>query len=359
MTGIQARFALAYPGFQLDVDLLLPGRGVTALFGPSGSGKTTCLRAIAGLERARGGYVCVNGEVWQDDAKKLFVPTHLRALGYVFQEPSLFSHLSVQGNLEYGFRRAGREVQSGEFHRTVELLGIGALLKRQSGRLSGGERQRVAIARALLVRPRLLLFDEPLASLDLRRKLEILPYLERLHDELEIPSIYVSHVPDEVARLADHMVLLDSGAVIASGPLGETLARLDLPSIFTDNASVVIDTTIDGHDSVDHLTRLKFAGGILYVPQRTQQSGGKVRCRVEARDVSLTLERQTGTSVLNIMAATVVEMVQTEHPAQVLVRLDVKGTPLLARITRRSWNTLGLAPGSAVWAQVKTVVLIG
>jgi molybdate transport system ATP-binding protein len=356
---IQARFAIAYPGFHLDVDLHLPGRGVTALFGPSGSGKTTCLRAIAGLERARGGYVSVNGEVWQDDAKSIFLPTHLRALAYVFQEPSLFSHLSVQGNLEYGFRRAGRGHESTEFHRVVELLGIGALLKREPEHLSGGERQRVAIARALLVRPRLLLFDEPLASLDVRRKSEILPYLERLHDELEIPSIYVSHMPDEVARLADHLVLLDRGSVIASGRLQETLARLDLPETFTDSASVVIETTFAGNDSSDHLTRLDFAGGTLYVPQRMEQTGSKVRCRIEARDVSLTLERQTGTSILNIIPAVVVEMVQSEHPAQVLVRLDAQGTPLLSRMTLRSWKILGLAPGSRVWAQVKTVVLMG
>lgn len=357
--GIQARFAIAYPGFRLGVDLHLPGSGVTALFGPSGSGKTTCLRAIAGLEPARGGYVCINGDVWQDDAKSIFVPTHRRGLGYVFQEPSLFSHLSVQGNLEYGFRRVDRAYSNAEFDRIVELLGIGSLLTRAPERLSGGEQQRVAIARALLVRPRLLLLDEPLASLDLRRRSEILPYLERLHDELEVPSIYVSHMPDEVARLADHLVLLDGGTVVASGPLQETLARLDLPSTFADNASAVVETIVDGHDSTNHLTRLKFTGGTLYVPRRAESAGSKVRCRIEARDVSLTLERQAGTSILNIVAATVIDLAETDHPAQVLVRLDAQGTPLLARITRRSWNALRLTPGSSVWAQVKTVVLIG
>jgi len=356
---IQARLVIAYAQFRLDVDLDVPGRGVTALFGPSGSGKTTCLRAIAGLERARGGYVCVNEAVWQDDAKGIFVPTHQRALGYVFQESSLFSHINVQANLEYGFRRAGHEAGSAEFRRIVELLGIGALLKRGPERLSGGERQRVAIARALLVRPRLLLLDEPLASLDLQRKSEILPYLERLHDELDIPSIYVSHMPDEVARLADHLVLLDRGAVVASGPLQDILARLDLPSRFTENAGVVVEAIVDGHDDADHLTRLKFGGGTLYVPQRPERGGSKVRCRIEARDVSLTLERQSDTSILNLIPAVVIEMAPFEHPAHVLVRLDAHGTPLLARITRRSWNNLGLAPGRQVWAQVKTVVLVG
>ncbi len=357
--GILARFSINYPGFSLSVDLRLPGSGVTALFGPSGSGKTTCLRAIAGLERPRGGYLSVNGEIWQDDAKSIFVPTHRRPLGYVFQEPSLFPHLSVRGNLEYGLKRAGREEGDG-LERTADILGIAALLDRGPEKLSGGERQRVAIARALLTRPRLLLLDEPLASIDLRRRHEILPYLERLHEELEIPSIYVSHMPDEVARLADHLVLLERGNVIASGPLQETLARLDLPAAFTDDAGVFIEARIAGHSEADELTRLDFAGGTIYVPRRRPPtSAGKVRCRIEARDVSLTLQKQAGTSILNIIPATVVDMAPTEHAAQVLVRLDAGGTPLLARITQRSWNALGLAPGSRVWAQVKTVVLIG
>ena len=358
--GIVARFSIDYPGFSLRVDLRLPGSGVSALFGPSGSGKTTCLRAIAGLERPRGGYLSVNGEVWQDDAKRLFVPTHRRSLGYVFQEASLFPHLSVRGNLEYGLKRAAGGAGGDGLERTAEILGIAALLDRGPEKLSGGERQRVAIARALLTRPRLLLLDEPLASLDLRRRHEILPYLERLHDELEIPSIYVSHMPDEVARLADHLVLLDKGSVVASGPLQETLARLDLPATFTDDAGVFIEARIAGHDQADELTRLDFAGGTIYVPRRwPPTSAGRVRCRIEARDVSLTLQKQVGTSILNIIPAVVVDMAPTEHAAQVLVRLDAGGTPLLARITQRSWKSLGLVPGSRVWAQVKTVVLIG
>ena len=359
--GIVARFSIAYPGFSLDINLRLPGSGVTALFGPSGSGKTTCLRAIAGLERQHGGYLAVNGEVWQDDSKNLFVPTHRRPLGYVFQEASLFPHLSVRGNLEYGLKRAAGAANGDGLERVADILGITELLERSPENLSGGERQRVAIARALLTRPRLLLLDEPLASLDLRRRHEILPYLERLHDELEIPSIYVSHMPEEVARLADHLVLLEHGKVVASGPLQETLARLDLPATFTDDAGVFIEARIAGHDDADELTRLDFVGGTIYVPRRRRppNTAGKVRCRIEARDVSLTLQKQSGTSILNIIPAVVVDMAPTEHAAQVLVRLNVAGTPLLARITQRSWKTLGLAPGSRVWAQVKTVVLMG
>lgn len=357
--GVQARLAIAYPGFALDVALDLPGLGISALFGPSGSGKTTCLRAIAGLERAPSGYVAVNGEVWQDDARDIFVPTHRRALGYVFQEASLFPHLSVRRNLEYGLKRSGGISTEAGFRRTADLLGITPLLERMPARLSGGERQRVAIARALLSQPRLLLFDEPLASLDQGRKAEILGYLERLHEELKIPSIYVSHSADEVARLADHLVLLDRGRVAASGPLQDTLARLDLPAAFNAEAGVVIQATVVGHDEADHLTRLDFSGGSLLVPHRAEPQGRSLRCRIDARDVSLTLERQVGTSILNVVPVTVGDVADTDHPAQVLVRLDASGTPLLARITRRSWHTLALKPGQSVWAQVKAIALIG
>jgi ABC-type sulfate/molybdate transport systems ATPase subunit len=227
VSEILARFRHGYPGFTLDVDLELPSRGITALFGHSGSGKTTLLRCIAGLERPSNGYLAIDGALWQDDAS--FLPTHRRPIGYVFQEASLFPHLSVQGNLDYGAKRCGCRPTSADFQKVIDLLGIGALLDRKPDRLSGGERQRVAIARALLTAPRLLLMDEPLAALDLARKNEILPYLERLHDELEIPVLYVSHAPDEVARLADHLVVMDGGSAVAQGPLADVLSRIDLP----------------------------------------------------------------------------------------------------------------------------------
>ena len=209
MSGIQARFKLDWPGFTLDVDLDLPARGITALFGHSGSGKTTLLRCIAGLERAPQGQLEVLGETWQDSRQ--WLPTHQRSLGYVFQEASLFPHLTVLGNLRYGLKRSS-DAQRVSLDQAIELLGINHLLERKPDRLSGGERQRVGMARALALSPRLLLMDEPLAALDLKRKQEILPYLERLHAELEIPVLYVSHSPDEVARLADHIVGADFGA---------------------------------------------------------------------------------------------------------------------------------------------------
>lgn len=360
-SGIAARFDLEYPGqtgFRLEVDLALPGRGVTALFGRSGSGKTTVLRCIAGLERARSGYLAVNGEVWQDTERRLFLPTHRRALGYVFQEASLFAHLSVARNLEFGLKRCDVSGGRAVWQQTIDLLGIGHLLQRMPAKLSGGERQRVAIARALLTSPKLLLMDEPLAALDVARKQEILPYLERLHDELAIPLLYVSHQPDEVARLADHLVLFESGRALASGPLPELLARLDLPTAFADDAAAVIDVTVGQHDPHYHLMRLDFGGGVIFVPQREIALGKRLRLQVHARDVSLALTAHDDSSILNRVEATVADMVDAAHPAHVLVRLDAGGSALLARITRRSCDQLGLAPGKRVWAQIKSVALL-
>lgn len=355
---IVARFQLAWPGFSLDVDLTLPGRGVTALFGHSGSGKTTCLRCIAGLERAGTAYLEVNGECWQDSAAKRFVPVHKRPLGYVFQEASLFPHLNVRRNLEYGMRRVPAAQRRVDWDHVVTLLGIGHLLERLPGRLSGGERQRVGIARALLTSPRLLLMDEPLAALDLKRKQEILPYLERLRDELDIPLLYVSHAPDEVARLADHLVLLDGGRVVAQGGLQETLARLDLPTAFSEDAGVVIESVIGEHDDAFHLSRLDFRGGHVLVARRAEAIGERVRFRLHARDVSLALERSTGSSISNVLPARVCQLADADTPAHVLVRLDADGTPLIARITRRSAVQLGITPGQSLWAQIKAVALL-
>ena len=355
MDVIEARFKRDWPGFTLDVDLTLPGQGVTALFGHSGSGKTTLLRCIAGLERALHGRLVFKGQIWQD--AKQWRPVHQRPMGYVFQEASLFSHLSVQGNLEFGHRRTQGKLRIA-LEQAIELLGIGPLLTRQPDSLSGGERQRVGIARALAVAPEILLMDEPLAALDLRRKQEILPYLERLHAELSIPILYVSHAPDEVARLADHLVLLDAGKVVASGPLAETLARTDLPQTFADDAGVVFDTRIAAHET-DALTRLEFSGGALYVSQRPEAPGHRLRCRVHARDVSLTLEKPQGSSILNTFQCTLSAIAPTPTPGHVLVQLHIDNTPLLARITERSRRILNLQPGQILWAQVKAVALLG
>lgn len=357
MTSIEASFQLDYPGFSLDVDVQLPGKGVTALFGHSGSGKTTVLRCFAGLNRAPRGRLVVDGQVWQDEAKGVFLPTHRRPLGLVFQEASLFPHLSVRENLEYGMKRAGNKEAQG-FDACIDLLGIRALLERAPERLSGGERQRVAIARALLTRPRLLLMDEPLAALDLKRKLEILPYLEKLHDELDIPVLYVSHAPDEVARLADHLVLMEGGRVVASGPLMETLARADLPPAFADDAGVVLEARLAAHEA-DGLSRLSIPGGELLVSRLEAPPGKRLRCRIHARDVSLALTPPVGSSILNTLPARVAAVVDTDTPGHVLVQLELAaGARLLARITERSRQALGIQPGQALVAQVKAVALL-
>ena len=355
--SIEARFELAYPGFSLDVDLRLPGQGVTALFGPSGCGKTSLLRCMAGLSRAGQGRLVVNGNTWQDEA--VFMPVHQRPLGYVFQDASLFAHLSVLRNLQYGQSRIAPAARRVELDRAVELLGIGPLLARMPAALSGGERQRVAIARALLTSPRLLLMDEPLAALDLARKLEFMPYLERLHRALDIPVLYVTHAPDEVARLADHIVVMDAGRAIASGPLTETLARLDLPIRLGEDAGVVLDAQVAERDTAWHLARVAFAGGSLWVRDGGQPIGQPVRVRILARDVSLALAPVSGTSIQNCLPATVRQLADDSHPALCLVQLAIGPSLLLARLTRRSAASLDLTPDMLVWVQIKAVALIG
>ena len=357
LQAIEARFELAHPGFCLDVDLRLPGHGVTALFGPSGCGKTTLLRCIAGLNRAPGGRLVVNGDTWQDGAA--FMPVHQRPLGYVFQEAGLFAHLSVRRNLLFGQSRVAPAERRVAFDRAIALLGIAHLLERQPAGLSGGERQRVAIARALLTSPRLLLMDEPLAALDVARKNEFMPYLERLHAELDIPVLYVTHAPDEVARLADHIVVMQEGRALASGPLLQTLARLDLPIRLGEDAGVVLDARVAERDSAWHLARVEFAGGSLWVRDGGQPVGALVRVRILARDVSIALAPASGTSIQNSLCAIVGDLADDSHPALSLVKLAVGASPLLARITRRSAAGLRLAPGQPVWAQIKAVALVG
>jgi molybdate transport system ATP-binding protein len=353
---IDARFRIERSDFALDVAFVAPSRGVTAIFGPSGCGKTTLLRAVAGLEYAPDGYLKVADEAWQDERR--FVPCHRRPLGYVFQEVGLFAHLTVRGNLEYGFKRVPDGARRVAFDEAVALLGVGPLLDRQPAGLSGGERQRIAIARALLTSPRLLLMDEPLAALDRQSKEEILPYLDRLHEELAIPVLYVSHSPDEVARLADHLLLMRDGRVAASGPIAAMMTRFDLPLAHGDDAEAVIEATVTDHDDLYHLTYLTFPSGRFTVNRKDLPLGRRVRLRVQARDVSLSLAyHATGTSILNIFPARV-EEIADEGPSQVTVRLTAGGVPMLSRITRKSAAALRLSPGVEVYAQVKSVTLL-
>lgn len=357
MTEIRARFRLQRESFTLQVDLTIPGRGVTALFGPSGSGKTTVLRLLAGLERTTDGFLSVGDAVWQDGEH--FVPTHRRPLGYVFQEANLFPHLSVRGNLEYGWRRVPEGDRKVSLDRTIDLLDIRPLLARKPNSLSGGEKQRVGIARALATSPRLLLMDEPLAALDSARKKEILPYLENLHDELEIPVVYVSHAANEVARLADHLVVLDNGKPVAHGPLAEVLARLDLPIHLGEEAGVVLEARVAERDAKWDLARFAWAGGSLWARDQGAPLGKQVRVRVLARDVSVSLGEVVDSSILNRLPGTVDAVGPGEHPAQALLRVRLAdGTALLARLTRRSVDLLKLCPGKPIWAHIKSVALM-
>jgi molybdate transport system ATP-binding protein len=355
MGAIECRFRLDWPNFTLDVDLAFPPRGVTALFGHSGSGKTTLLRCIAGLERAPRGFLAINGEVWQDD--HTWRPPFRRPIGYVFQEASLFTHLTVLGNLRYGVTRSS-DRQPFSLDHAIDLLGIRPILDRHTDRLSGGERQRVAIARALAVNPRLLLMDEPLASLDVKRKQEILPYLERLRDEMEIPIVYVSHSPDEVARLADYLVAMEGGHVLAKGPLVETLARLDLRVRLGDDIGTILYASVAAIDDTWKLARVDFPGGSLWTPDHGYAVGRSVRVRILARDVSLARELSFESSIQNALRGCVDAIGDDEHPASTLVRVRVGESFVVARLTKRAASALNVAAGQDVWAQVKAVALL-
>ncbi len=360
---ITARFKLNYGEFQLSVNLRLPNSGITVLFGHSGSGKTTLLRCIAGLQKAENAYLEINGSVWQDSDVGVFLPTHKRPLGYVFQEANLFSHLSVRDNLHFGLKRIKAQhpprppSKGGDFQHIVNLLGIENLLDRMPERLSGGEKQRVAIARALVLNPEILLMDEPLASLDAKRKQEILPFLSRLNQELNIPVLYVTHSHQEVAQLADYLVVLDAGKVQASGSLSETLSRLDLSLSQDRDATTVWNATVVEHETEFHLTRVAFEGDSLSLPAIEAKIGTPLRVQIYARDVSIVLEVPRATSILNVLPATITDIVDGES-GQSIVRLEVGNQPLLAHITRKSAVVLNLKIGKNVFVQIKGMSIL-
>lgn len=341
-----------FDGFQLAVDFSAPP-GVTVLFGRSGSGKSTVVNAVAGLLRPNMGRIEADGTLLLDTAAGIGLPPHRRQLGYVFQDGRLFPHLSVRQNLLYG-RWFARQRTGPELERIVELLGIGGLLDRRPGGLSGGEKQRVAIGRAILSNPRLLLMDEPLAALDEARKSEILPYLERLRDELGLPILYVSHSVAEVARLATTVVLLEAGRVVAVGPAAEVLADPALvPVMGLREAGAMLTARLVGQDG-DGLTRFETGGGPLWLPQVAAPVGAVLRLRILAQDVMLAIEPPRGLSALNVLEGRVEEIRMGEGPGS-LVRVRVGGDVLLARITRRSVGALDLAPGKPVFAVLKAV----
>jgi molybdate transport system ATP-binding protein len=352
--SIACGFQVRRTGFALDLDVSFPGTGVTALFGPSGAGKSTLLRCIAGLER-HPGRLTVNGVTWQDATR--FVPVHRRPIGMVFQDPGLLPHRAVRSNLEYGWQRVPVAQRRIGLDDAIDLLGLAALLDRFPATQSGGERPRVAIARALLTSPQLLLLDEPLSSLDQAGAAIILDHLDAVRRHLDIPILFVSHNVSEVVRLADHLVLIESGRVLAQGEINAMLTRTDLPLAHHADAGVMLEGRIAGHDDRFHLSLVDVPGGQLAVSRRPLAVGAPIRARLLARDLSLALAPPTQTSIQNSLHARIMELADDPDPAQLLVRLDLGTAHCLARVTRRAVHRLSLQPGMAVFLLVKSIAI--
>ena len=351
---IECKIKIKLDDFMLDAKFTIPDKGITVVFGDSGSGKTTLLRVIAGLEKSDDGYLKVGDSVWQKGDN--FVPTHKRQIGYVFQDAALFDHLDVKGNLGYVIKRTDG-LKKDFIESIYTLLEIKSLLNRSTVQLSGGEKQRVAIARALLANPKILLLDEPLSALDLKRKNEILPYLDSLHNQLDIPILYVTHSQDETSRLADHLMLIENGKIIGNGPVNEMLTRFDMPMARSNEAISIFDAKVINRDPEFSLMYLEFSGGQFVVPDNGMPIESLVRIRVAARDVSLTKKKQTDTSILNIFPA-VVEEIAPEGKAQIIVRLSMGEVILLSCLTRKSASTLELEIGLSIFVQVKSVAIL-
>ncbi|MCF6271830.1 MAG: molybdenum ABC transporter ATP-binding protein [Rhodobacteraceae bacterium] len=349
--ALEVDIRLVQPGFELKLAYDFSDQGITALFGASGAGKSSLLRVVAGLEPAARGRVVFGGEVWQDE--QIFVPPHKRGVGYVFQDARLFSHLDVLGNLHFAARRS----RSSQFDNVVQTLDLAPLLARRVDGLSGGERQRVAIGRTLLSDPRLLLMDEPLAALDHNRKADLLPYIARLPAAFGLPVLYVTHAVEEVARLAEQMVVLAGGRFLAAGGVGETLARLDISEASGKfEAGAVVRARVVAQDEKFMLTRLEVAGQPLSMPGSQVAMGEELWLRIRARDVALALERPVGVSIRNILGGVIVDITTEEHTAFAEVLLDIgEDQALRARITRASVAELGLVCGMRAYALVKSV----
>ena len=354
---LKIALTLDRPSFRLQVDLALPRSGVTVFFGASGSGKTTLLRCVAGLERAIG-QVALGDMIWQDSQRRLWVPTWQRDLGYVFQEASLFEHMTVEQNLMFGVQRVKKRGSAQALAKAIELLGIGHLRARAVTSLSGGERQRVAIARALATEPQVLLLDEPLASLDIARKREIMPWLQSMRTQLQIPVLYVTHSVDEMMCLADHVVVLDQGSVQTHGALAEVLANTALANLMGEEAGVTVDGAVLSLDPVFHLAEVQTDAGKLWVRDQGLQQHQPVRLRLLARDISLSAEPVNNSTIQNQLQGVIETLAPDQHPAQCLVKIRCNDCLLLARVTYRALDRLKLGLGASVWCLVKTAAVM-
>jgi molybdate transport system ATP-binding protein len=361
---MHATLRLPRDSFALDVTLTAPAKGITVIFGPSGCGKTTLLRCIAGLEQADG-RIALQDNVWQDSTQRIFLPAHLRRAALVFQDARLFTHLDVAGNLDYAAKRS--TISAARKTEIIDLLDLAPLLQRRCATLSGGERQRVAIARALLTDPQLLLLDEPLAALDADRKGDILPYLTSLRTRLQLPMLYVTHNIDELLTLADHLVLMRDGIVTAQGPADTLLSSLDSALAKRDDASTILNCRIVAHRQAHHLTEVELLPGTqpllacaqhLLLPHTSLQEGATVRLRVQARDVSIALDKPERSSIVNILHANIDAIGEPSASGQQLIRLTLDGQKLLARISAYSAQRLQLRVGLAVYVQIKGMALV-
>lgn len=354
----EGQFALQRKDFSLAAAIKIKSQGITGIYGPSGAGKTSLLRCIAGLEPEARGSLLVDNVRWQDSAQGLFLPPEQREIGYVFQDGRLFSHLSVERNLFYGYRRRGGRASRIDPDQIIDLLGLKALLGRMPRALSGGEQQRVAIGRALLCAPRLVLMDEPLANLDQGRKEDILPFLDRIHGALSLPIVYVSHSLYEITRLCDHLVLMQQGAVLAAGDLNQILTRPDLPLMDSDEAVAVINAQVLQHDLVYQLTQLELPnGGSLWVSAKAGAIGETVRLRILARDVSLSLDLPSESTILNVLSARIEALSALAGSPFCSAVLRIGEQRIMARMTRKSRDRLSLTEGMQVFAQIKGVAI--
>ena len=353
--SLHISLALAREDLDLDVSLDIPAQGITVLYGESGAGKTTILRTLAGLDKHALASVRFADQLWQSG--QVFVPAHRRNVGFVFQQNTLFGHLDVHQNIHYGRSRRQNPISDTEMDQLIDVFALGALLDRMPESLSGGEQRRVEIARALACRPGLLLLDEPMSGLDQGRKQEVLPYIAALPETTGIPIVYVSHIVNEVAQLADHMVMLQRGQVLASGKAEQLLTRFDLPLAHDRQSAALIQTEVLRHDEKYHLSYLGFGGGELAVERINLSRGTRVRVQLAARDVSIALQQPSSSSILNVLQAEIVEF-EVEASGQVLVKTDCNGVQLLARITQRSVDQLRLRKGQSVYLQIKSVAVL-
>lgn len=344
-------------GFKLECSFDFPNSGITVLFGASGSGKTTVLRCIAGLERARG-FVKVDGVYWQNDAQKLFLPTWERPLGYVFQEASLFPHMTAKQNIEFAVKRSKSADARSRMEEAIDLLGIRGLLGRKPSQLSGGERQRVAIARAVATEPKIMLFDEPLAALDFKRKSEIMPWLEKLKGNLKIPMLYVTHSAEEVLHLADNLIVMEDGKIKTSGALTDVLANIDLPIKIGEDAGVLLKGKVVSKEPEWSLMTVDCGNIALHISDNGQPVGSAASLRILAREVVFAIDRPVDLSVQNAFEGTVEEISIHGDGADALVRTNCSGQIIIGKLTRKALSELGIKEGSRIWLLIKSVAVL-